>query len=135
LAEYYRGIKAGVVAGVIYAMIDSVVFFVLGPALLEVSSASWPAMMLLFLGSLTVGAVVGGVISGLIYATLYEELPTKSPTTKGIIVGAIFWVIFGVAMNVIYLTALFFLIESFVLKALVFGAMLSFFWKLFETKK
>lgn len=135
MAEYDRGIKAGIVAGIVYAMIDSVIFFIMGPTLLGISPATWATTMLLFLGNLNVGAIVGGITTGLIYAALYEELPTASPTTKGIIVGIVFWFVFGLALNNTYLAAIFFLIEGFELKAIFFGVMFSLFWKLLGTKE
>ena len=134
MAEYYYGIKAGVLAGVVYAMLDSFIFLIAGSILLGISLTTWNAVMLMFLTNFTVGAIFGGAVMGLAYAVLYENLPTKSPTTKGIIVGAIFWLIFGLALNTTYLTVVFYLVESFALKALVFGVMLSLFRTLLGTR-
>jgi hypothetical protein len=135
MAEYVRGIKAGIIAGIVYSIIDSIVFIFAGPAILAISSVAWTTMMLLTLGSLIIGAVVGGAIAGLIYAYLGDTLPTKSPITRGIIVGVIFWFVFGLALNTTYLTDVFFLVESFVLKAVVFGVLLCFLWKVFVAKE
>jgi len=135
MADFGRGIKAGMIAAIIESLIFAVVFFFLGETLTGWSASLWNSMgIVLVVGSVVYG-IIGGIIIGIIFAALYERLPTKSSIVKAIIMGVIFWLIFGLLFGI--MTEGFFLaleaVEA-IFQVLVYGILLGFFWDMFGGK-
>jgi|SRR3984957_18367504 len=107
-----NGAKAGVVAGVAYGILLSIVsYFTLlsiKSSVISVLSQNLPPSspftpeqlfgiaLLLTPVIVAVGGVIGGLILGAIYGKLIEKIPGRSPVMKGIIFGAVLWLLVSV---------------------------------------
>jgi len=89
LADFGRGIKAGVITGAIYLAISLILVFTLADY--QYALGFWDAAGLatLPLG----GQIVRGIIFGAIFATLYSSLPGKTSVEKGVVLSLFFWIL------------------------------------------
>lgn len=112
MGKAVEGAKAGVVAGIPYAIFEAVTAYT---ALVEMKSTIMTAIdrALPVNSSVTpaevysiaivaapivavVEGIVGGVIVGAIYGGVFERIPGKTAIAKGIVVGAIVWLLLNV---------------------------------------
>jgi ABC-type Mn2+/Zn2+ transport system permease subunit len=136
MTDYGRGIKGGLFAGIIYALVYAVAFYLVGPTTTYLSASDWALLGVGLVLSAAIIGIVGSIIIGVVFATYYGSLPTKSSIVKGIIAGLIFWLIFGLGVSLV--TGGFFLVESIVqavFQVFLFGILLGFFWDMFGGKK
>jgi hypothetical protein len=109
LADFGRGIKAGVAVAAVYLIISVILGAIgykswylwqfiyaagLGTAFgLTVSS---------FIHELLIQYVVRGIIFGAVFAALYDYLPGVTSIVKGVVLSSFFWIV--TVINVMYLT-------------------------------
>jgi hypothetical protein len=136
MADYARGIKAGIIASVIYALTWSIILFFTGATLLGYSVALWDLSAISYSVSTIIIGIIGGIIVGVIFASLYESLPSKSWIVKGIIAGLIFWLIFGLILGIAtYGFAVLYLSLTLVFQVFLFGILLGLIWNKLGKKK
>ncbi|OYT42301.1 MAG: hypothetical protein B6U86_00575 [Candidatus Altiarchaeales archaeon ex4484_43] len=123
MAEFGRGAKAGVVAGLIIGALAAIIgtalamtiFYdeTIGVAMQAIEESGAPMDMNdlrnMVLGFMVIGSIIGAVITalfgaifGLIYAWLYGRLPGITPIAKGVVVGLGWWIvgtIFGIVLT------------------------------------
>ena len=152
MADFGRGIKAGVVTGVVYAAISAIFTFTLVGYQYLYTSGFWDAAGLVPLG----GSIVRGIIFGAVFATLYNFLPGTTSVVKGVALSLFFWIV--TMIEVIYttlgwpwetngivdtgtyyggtinLSSISLALIS-IMSALVFGALTGFLWDRFRAKK
>lgn len=100
MVEYRRGIKAGILAGVVVYLISSVLTIFLAvsgiypkEALAMVADLSLSMVIfVLILVNILLGCVVG-VVLGVIFAAFYIHLPGATNVRKGIVLSLIAWLI------------------------------------------
>ncbi len=137
MAEFVRGIKAGIIAGIIYGIANIMLMVglteVIYPGYWALAGAAGATEMVIGIFTVTaiISGIIGGLIFGAIYAAAYDSLPSSS-IVKGIIVAIILWLIFSVALNygtigTYPIIAVFGLISS-----LIWGAFVGVFWDKFE---
>ena len=104
MAEYVRGLKAGVISGLIFGIVNATVaafiyWFMLESLPGEMSEGTIKAglytLSYLIPGKIIFG-IIGGVIFGLIFAAFYYKLPGSKPIVNGILLAIIYWLIFSV---------------------------------------
>ncbi|WXG43920.1 MAG: DUF6789 family protein [Promethearchaeati archaeon SRVP18_Atabeyarchaeia-1] len=135
MADYVLGIKAGILAGTVYAVVFGFTLIAFGTTLL---GKLGEALGLIDQANVIIVGVTGGMLWGLGYADLYDNLPTESSIPKGIVMGLVFWLVFSVALGYGYLSyaegVAYFALE-FVFQVLVFGVLLGLFWSVFGEEK
>jgi len=114
MADYIRGIKAGVVAGVIFAIVSGVLGVIQMYTYYSSSSTlSYPmgsfvsmSILLAMMSIVTsiVWGIIGGLILGLIFAFLYDKLPGDSSLIKGVTLSILLWLIFSVGFGYVMMT-------------------------------
>ena len=152
MADFGRGIKAGLVTGVVYAAISAIFTFTLVGYQYLYTSGFWDAAGLVPLG----GSIVRGIIFGAVFATLYNFLPGTTSVVKGVVLSLFFWIV--TVIEVIYTTlgwpwetngivdtgtyyggminlSSISLVLISIMSALVFGALTGFLWDRFRAKK
>ena len=150
-----NGAKAGVVAGVAYGILLSIVsYFTLlsiKDSVISVLSQDLPpsspftpeqlfgiALLLAPVIAAVVG-VIGGLILGAIYGKLIEKIPGKSPVMKGIIFGAVLWLLVSVLggySNIQYGLEYYLVqVGTGLAGALLFGVLLGYFYGRFMRPK
>jgi len=107
LADFRRGIKAGIVTGIIYMVISailgaiyqnnplSVPHFILGTGLtplFSLTALTDPSFVI----SLLFQYVVRGIVFGAVFAALYNFLPSTTSVKKGVVLSSFLWIL-GVA--------------------------------------
>lgn len=148
------GIKAGVVAGVIYSIILApftyLTLILLREDIISMIMASLPEgssltaeeifsfTLLIGLVSVFIAGIILGLIFGLIYGWAYEKIPGRTAIIKGIIFGIILWLIFSVILgfgNLGYGVTyyLYSLVEG-LITSLIFGLLLGYFYNRFTPK-
>jgi hypothetical protein len=136
MADFGRGIKAGIVASIIYSLPYGLVLLAI-PAIILGGTGSpfWESygtiIMLVTVVSAIVGGIVFGVVWGVIYAAAYDSLPSSSPIIKGIILGIAYWLVTDVVFTLAFAGSIVYLVFSFILGALLFGSLLGLFWRVF----
>ena len=163
MADFKRGIKAGLVTGIIYMVIDGILgaiyqnnplslpHFLYGAAgltLFSLRDLTNPS----FVPSLLFQYVVRGIIFGAVFAALYNFLPSVSSILKGMVL-SLFLCIVTVVENIyktpgwptdgyawtlygitLYLSSISLALAG-IISALVFGALTGFLWDRFRAKK
>lgn len=165
MADFDRGIKAGVVTGIIYLVISailgaiyennpfSVPHFILGTGLTPLfllRDLTYPSFLISFL----VQYVYRGMIFGAVFAALYSFLPGTASVKRGVVLSAFVWILSAVGL--IYMTpgwptdtisswtycgggavdlSSISLVLAGIIPALVFGALTGFLWDRFRGKK
>ena len=107
MADFRRGIKAGIVTGIIYMVISailgaiyqnnplSVPHFILGTGLtplFSLTALTDPSFVI----SLLFQYVVRGIVFGAVFAALYNFLPSTTSVKKGVVLSSFLWIL-GVA--------------------------------------
>lgn len=141
------GLKAGVVAGLLYGIIDGIfaylgltIFKSVVMAALQKEAATESALLhvtitaqTLYNGAVAVSLVVaivvgiiGGLILGAIFGALYNKIPGKSGPVKGLVFGFILWILLNVLFGLpnigtYNLTYYLFGIGGGIIAALVYG--------------
>jgi len=131
MADWKRGARAGVVAGLIHSMVLDIMIFAVGPFLL---SELLPALVALFgFGTsvlLAVVAVIGGMVAGLmlglVYAACYDVLPGSS-LTKGWMIGLILWAL-ELAFSFTFVGVAPYVLTLFIAAVFIYGGFLGFVW-------
>jgi hypothetical protein len=91
VADFGRGIKAGVITGAVYLAISLILVFTLGDYQYLSASGLWEAAGL---ASVPLGGqIVRGIVFGAIFATLYSSVPRKTSVEKGVVLSSFFWVL------------------------------------------
>ncbi|OLD02891.1 hypothetical protein AUG19_07000 [archaeon 13_1_20CM_2_54_9] len=116
MAEYGRGAKAGVVAGLVCGVILAIGYYALFTlvqdtvrqaiqdalpvgSVITVDQALAAALVLLVVGTF-VGTIVVGAILGLVFAAAHNKyMQSKSLAMRGIVFGVILWII-GILSNI-----------------------------------
>ena len=164
MADFRRGIKAGIVTGIIYMVISailgaiyqnnplSVPHFILGTGLtplFSLTALTDPSFVI----SLLFQYVVRGIVFGAVFAALYNFLPSTTSVKKGVVLSSFLWIL-GVA-GLIYETpgwptdgfqtsvvagvtvslSSVGLALAGIISALVFGALTGFLWDRFRGEK
>jgi hypothetical protein len=152
LGNAVRGVKAGVIAGVVYGIALAVLSYITvisqkNTIITDISN-KLPAdspftaqelySIVVFSAPLiaAVGGVVGGVIVGALYGRFFEKLPGGRPIVKGIVVAIFLWFVIGVLLGlgnlqygvVTYLSG----VGLDLLGALLFGYLLGYFYGRFS---
>jgi hypothetical protein len=150
-----NGAKAGVVAGIAYGILLSIVsYFTLisiKSTVISVLSQNLPSnspftpeqlfgiALLLTPVIVAVAGVIGGLILGVIYGKLIEKIPGKSPVIKGIIFGTVLWLLVSVlgGYNNIGYGLEYYLVQvgTGLAGALLFGVLLGYFYGRFMRPK
>jgi hypothetical protein len=165
MADFRRGIKVGVVTGIIYMAIPailgaiyqnnplSVPHFLYGAGLTPLFSLA-ALSDASFVTSVLFQHVVRGIVFGAVFAALYNFLPGTASVIKGVVLSAFVWVLSAVGF--IYMTpgwptdgdsfltycgggavvlSSISLALAGIISALVFGALTSFLWDSFRPKR
>jgi hypothetical protein len=136
VADYGRGIKAGIIGSMVYSLVWSIFFFFTGATLLGQPAALWDPFAVTYAASTIVSGIIGGIIVGAIFAALYDGLPTKNSIVKGINGGLIFWLIFSLILGfATYGFAVLYLGATLIFQVLLFGTLLGVSWDMFGGKK
>lgn len=136
MADYARGIKAGIIASVVYALTWSIVLFFTGATLLGLSAALWDLVAISYSVSTIIIGIIVGIIVGVIFAAVYDSLPSKSSIVKGIIAGLIYWLIIGLILGIAtYGFAMLYLGLTLVFQVFLFGILLGLIWDMLSRKK
>ncbi|MEM2914978.1 MAG: hypothetical protein QXH91_06235 [Candidatus Bathyarchaeia archaeon] len=154
MGKVVTGIKAGVIAGVIYSIILApFTYFTLvlfKEDIISIIMASLPegysltaeeifsfALLIAIISVFIVGIILG-VIVGLIYGWAYEKIPGRTAIIKGIIFGIILWLIFSVILgfgNLGYgVTYYLYSLVGDLIAYLIFGLLLGYFYNRFTLK-
>jgi len=163
LADFRRGIKAGLVTGIIYMVIDGILgaiyqnnplslphfpYGAAGLTLFSLRDLTDPS----FVTSLLFQYVVRGIIFGAVFAALYDYLPRVTSILKGVVL-SLFLCIVTVVENIyktpgwptdgyawtlygitLNLSSISLALAG-IISALVFGALTGFLWDRFRAKK
>ncbi len=110
MAEIGRGIKTGLVSGMVYGCITTFLILALH-ALSESSKMTLPLQMstqelLKFSLLLFVGWLIGGVIFGVLYAVLYKKLLGFGSIAKGFNLSMFVWAIIEIVRSLFYIPVL-----------------------------
>ena len=110
MTEYIRGLKSGVMSGLIFGIINALVAVFIYWFMLE----SMPGKMsegliemgiysssILIPGKIIFG-IIGGVVFGLIFAAFYNKLPGSKPIVNAFLIAIIYWLIFSVITGLFY---------------------------------
>jgi hypothetical protein len=152
MADFERGIKAGVVTGAIYLAVALALAFTLASQH-SYASGFWNAAGLAYLP--LGGQIIRGVIFGAVLAALYDFLPGTTALLKGVVLSSLFWVFTVIEVaytnlswpwqaavldvgtyygGTINLSSLSFALIS-IMSALVFGLLTGLFWNRFRGKE
>jgi MFS family permease len=154
MADFKRGIKAGVIAGAIYAVVALALTIVLdNPDILYSPLSS----VVTGFGVLSFGGpIVRGIIFGAVFAALYNHLPGGSTILKGVVLSFFLWILTVVEVayiNVSWPLHFFTIPENGsyyggtidlssvslalinVMSALLFGVLVGFLWNRFRGKE
>jgi hypothetical protein len=109
MADFRRGIKAGVAAATVY-LIVSVILAVIGRTFWYPSGFIFAAGLGIHLELMDplgvilsiLTRIVGGIIFGAVFAALYDYLPGTTAVKKGVVLSAFLWIL-G-AVRLIYIT-------------------------------
>jgi hypothetical protein len=147
LAEFGRGIKAGVVScvinGVIFGIMMAVVISIWTTEFAVAIGATIPAEGVVVLADMWVvgavigsiiGGIIGGIIFGAIYAAVYGHLPGATSVVKGIVLSIIVWLVLGVPLNFAVIAALPIVAVLGLISSLIWGALIGVFWDKFGGK-
>ena len=104
MTEYIRGLKAGIVSGLIFGIANAIVaslifWFMLESIPGEMSEGLIKVgtyILTLLIRDKIIFGIIGGVIFGLIFSIFYNKLPGSKPIVNGIATAIIYWVIFSV---------------------------------------
>jgi hypothetical protein len=144
MAEYKRGIKAGVSSQIIANILGSIVltpivyyFSYSGVLIMDMYSSTYGGFLYSsFVYAILVG-IFYGVIYGLIYAAYYSKLFGDTSIKKGLFLSFCGWILFGLLYGLILLSfASYFLLSviTSLIQHMLFGALLGFFWDKFKGK-
>ena len=137
MVDYMRGIKAGLPASIIHAIIlNVIILYFIGPSIIGITPAELAQLGAGYWVNAIIGGIIEGIIIGVIFSALYDRLPGKTSIIKGIIMGLIFWVIFGLLLGVVlygFFAPLYGL--EFVTEVFFFGILLGVFWDMFGGMK
>jgi len=152
LADFGRGIKAGLITGAIYLAISLILVFTLADY--QYALGFWDAagLAVLPLG----GPIVRGIIFGAVFATLHSSLPGKTSIEKGVVFSLFLWILTIIEVTytnlswpwqtagaldigtyyggTINLSSVSLTLIS-IMSALVFGVLTGFFWNRFRGKE
>lgn len=104
MAEYKRGLKAGIVSGALFGIINAIIaafiyWFLLESIPGEISEGLKDVgiytITLLIPGKIIFG-IIGGAILGLIFAAFYNKLPGSKLIVNGMLIAIVYWAIFSV---------------------------------------
>jgi hypothetical protein len=154
MADFKRGIKAGVITGAIYAAVTLILAFTLADYQYLSPSGFWEATGLVSYAF--VGLIIRGIVFGAIFAALYNFLPGPTAIVKGVELSFSFWVLtvievayrnltwpwqaavvsgdftyYGGTINLSSVSLGLISVAS----ALVFGVLVGFFWNRFSGKE
>jgi len=112
LADFGRGIKAGVITGIVYIVISvilaatyhnllSIPYFIYAAGLtpFSLTALTDPSFVIFSLGN----HIVRGLVFGAIFAALYNFLPGAASIVKGVVLSAFIWIV--ALIQVIYTTS------------------------------
>ena len=162
MADFKRGIKAGLVTGIIYMVIDGILGAIYQNNPLSLPHFLYGAGLTLFtwrsltdpssVVSLLFQYAVRGIVFGAVFAALYSFLPGTSSIVKGMVL-SLFLCIVTVVENIyktpgwptdgyawtlygitLYLSSISLALAG-IISALVFGALTGFLWDRFRAKK
>ena len=106
MTEFKRGLKAGIVSGIIWGVIACTIGVLQAKIFLEEKMSGFGYEMPLMAEQMfwqfvvmayplfIIGGIILGIIVGLIYAAVYNSLPSSKSIIKGIVLLLIFWLIF-----------------------------------------
>jgi len=107
MVEYSRGLKAGIISGLIFGIVNAIAAAFIYWFMLEsipgemwegLTNAGIYTLTLLIPGKIIFG-IIGGAIFGLIFAAFYNRLPGSKPIVNGIVIAIIYWLIFSVLIG------------------------------------
>jgi hypothetical protein len=107
LADFRRGIKAGVATGGVYLVI-SAILAAIDPEFLDITDIYAAGLtpfvfgVYLFVLSLLVNHVLRGIIFGVVFAALYYFLPGSASIKKGVVLSSFLWIL--AVIQIIYTT-------------------------------
>jgi len=107
LADFRRGIKAGVATGGVYLVI-SAILAAIDPEFLDITDIYAAGLtpfvfgVYLFVLSLLVNHVLRGIIFGAVFAALYYFLPCTASVKKGVVLSSFLWIL--AVIQIIYTT-------------------------------
>ena len=124
MSKAMNGIKSGLVAGIVYGVLDSVfailavimfkdqVLASLGQYITNYPSlfSNITAMDLynLSIALIPMIAIIGGILLGLVFGAIfgyaYDRIPGRIPSLKGILFGLILWVVLNVLIGLLDVT-------------------------------
>ena len=136
MAEYARGLKAGVISGLIFGIVNATVAAFIYWFMLESipgeMSEGWITVGLYTLSLLIPGkiifGIIGGVIFGLIFAAFYYKLPGSKPIVNGITTAIIYWVIFSLIIGYFFRKYYFAAYGITYIADVIIGLMMFLFW-------
>ena len=164
MADFGRGIKAGVVTGIVYMAIAAILgviyynniwstpHFLYGTGL---TLFTWGTLMHpSFWTSLLFQYLMRGIVFGAVFAALYDFLPGIASVKKGVVLSAFVWILSAVGLiymtpgwpsegslswtycgsGAIVLSPIWLALAS-IISALVFGALSGFLWNRFRAKE
>jgi hypothetical protein len=165
MADFGRGIKAGVATGGVYIVISAILAAIYRNNPLSVPFPMYAAGLTPFLltdltnhslvTELLFQYVVRGIVFGAVFAALYYYLPSVSSTVKGVVLSSFFcivalieviymtpgWPTDGISYAGSYYSGRILMSSSFsmswpgIISALVFGALTGFLWDRFRGKR
>jgi hypothetical protein len=163
LADFGRGIKAGVVTGIIYLVISAILGAIYQNNPFSIPHFLYGTGLTLFTWRLLTDPasvfdllfqyVIRGIVFGAIFAALYNFLPGTASVKKGVVLSAFVWILS--AVGIIYITSGWptdgiswtycgggaVVLSSVgpalagIISALVFGALTGFLWDRFRPKR
>jgi len=111
LADFGRGIKAGVITGIVYIVISvilaatyhnllSIPYFIYAAGLtpFSLTALTDPSFVIFSLGN----HIVRGLVFGAVFAALYNYLPGVTSIVKGVVLSSFLWIV--TVIQVIYTT-------------------------------
>jgi len=107
LADFKRGIIAGIITGIVYVAISSIIA-VIDPEFLYITDiyAAGLTPFMFAVDSFVVTAflnhIVRGIIFGVVFAALYHYLPGTTSVKKGVVLSSFLWIV--TVIEVIYRT-------------------------------
>jgi hypothetical protein len=162
MTDFKRGIKAGVVTGIVYMGIAgilgaiyqnsvSIPYFILGTGLSLFTWRSFTDPSYVF--ELLFQYVIRGIVFGAVFAALYSFLPGTASFKKGVVLSAFVWILSAVGLiyitpgwptegsfswiycggGVVVLSSIWPALAG-IISALVFGALAGFLWDRFRAK-
>ena len=163
MADFGRGIKAGIITGIVYIVISAILaaiyhnlwsipYFVYAAGLTPflLSDLTDPSFVIFSLGS----HIVRGIVFGAVFAALYDLLPGAASVKKGVVLSSFLWIV--ALIEVIYTThgwstngiavgrtyygvtvdlSSFSMVWPGIISTLVFGALTGFLWDRFRAKR